>query len=135
MRRLLISGLVLLSLTSCGGDSDTKASVATTSTTTTTPEQGVVAAATEYDGALFSGAGDRVYAMWSTRCRAKQTAQEVADTAAAGPMFATVKSLGRSAVVTGDSAKYSAQYDTPALNKTDQSWVREAGAWKWDGCE
>ncbi|MEV6569941.1 hypothetical protein [Streptomyces sp. NPDC051577] len=95
------------------------------------------AAVRAYSAAYFKPDGKAAHAALSKRCQAK-----------AGPpeLFATIvdnaaKAYGKQEIqsltvdqLAGDMARVSYTYSVPKLNQTGQPWVKEGGAWKYDGC-
>jgi len=58
--------------------------------------------------------------------------KEIADLA---PMqFGTARLQSNTARVEGEKGFLTQRYDMPAIDKTDQPWLLEAGGWKWDAC-
>lgn len=129
MRLLIAAGALTLLLAGCGSSA-----AAPTTTTTLAPQDAVSNAATHYSALLNQGNGKAAYAMWSEHCKTTKTEAQVVDIAKVGVMFATAKMLSVNATVDGNTAKVSEHWDMTVLDKTDQSWTNESGAWKWNGC-
>ncbi|MCB5180173.1 hypothetical protein [Streptomyces antimicrobicus] len=95
------------------------------------------AAVRAYSDAYFKPDGKAAYNTLSKRCQGK-----------AGPpeLFSTIvdkaaKAYGKQQIQTfridqlaGDMARVTYTYSVPALDQTSQPWVKEGGAWRYDGC-
>lgn len=140
-----LTAAALLVLTACSSNPSTpiadKAPSPTPSTSAAPkidPERAKLDAAVRaYSAAYFKPDGAAAYATLSKRCQTK-----------AGPsdMFAAVvnnaaKAYGKQEIQTltidalaGDMARVTYTYSVPKLNQTGQPWLKEAGAWHYDGC-
>jgi hypothetical protein len=89
-----------------------------------------------YSQAFLSGNATAAYGMLSTRCQGQVTAGQF------GAVVASAKALYGPQPVTSfkvdDASSSTAHvtygYATAKLDQTRQAWVKQSGAWRWDGC-
>jgi hypothetical protein len=96
----------------------------------------LTAAVKAYITAFFKPDAEGVIALLSTRCAAGHSVTEMKQILAASMLTygtPTVKSIEVNSL-SGDRAKATVHYVKPPMPETPQSWVREAGAWKFDAC-
>ncbi|MFE3197177.1 hypothetical protein [Embleya sp. NPDC059237] len=138
---------VLLLATGCSsdGDGDKKATATVTSVplpaspgpVNTGPDTAPLETAVRaYTARMFAGDGPGAYEILSTRCQGKTTTTEYgAIVAQAKKVYGalTVKSI-KVDEITGDRARVTYSVGVPTLDRTAQTWTREAGTWRWDGC-
>jgi hypothetical protein len=89
-----------------------------------------------YSQAYLSGDAATAYGMLSTRCQAAISQDQysivvAAAKAAYGPQQITTYRLDDAK---GSTAHVTYGYKTTRLDQTRQAWVKESGAWRWDGC-
>ncbi|MEU8779627.1 hypothetical protein [Streptomyces sp. NPDC048606] len=91
----------------------------------------------EYSGHYFAGEGASAYVFLSARCRvAAGDAAAFADTIGRaareyGPQEIATLTVDR---IAGDTARVTYTYAVPGLDRKEQPWTREGGAWKYDAC-
>lgn len=90
-----------------------------------------------YSDAYFKPDGAAAYATLSKRCQGKAGDADLF----AGIVDNAAKAYGKQEIQTltidqlaGDMARVTYTYSVPKLNQSSQPWVREAGAWRYDGC-
>ncbi|WP_330262012.1 hypothetical protein [Streptomyces sp. NBC_00539] len=90
-----------------------------------------------YSGHYFAGNGAAAYEFLSQRCTTKVGGADVfiaivqSSAKAYGPQEIQTLTIDQ---LVGDMARVSYTYSVPKLNQQAQPWVREAGAWRYDGC-
>ena len=88
-----------------------------------------------YSAAYLSGDGATAYQLLTTRCRASTQLSELAAmTETAQRMNGNVQIETFSAAEDGDHATATYTFAVPALNQTDEPWLRESGAWHNNDC-
>ena len=113
--------VVALAVTACGGSS----------------AHGDVRKAVDgYSQAFLSGDAAKAYKTLSDRCRASIDRAQFSTTVAAakalyGPQPITSYHLDDSTTTT---AHVTYGYSVAALDQSRQAWVKQSGAWRWDGC-
>lgn len=148
-RRAAVTGIALVvATTGCGGGAKVAGpsptpSIRSASTKPATNKAAAVAAKAAiakavkaYSGDLVAGKGTKAYPLLSAHCRAVITAS--AFNALALQAHATYpKAKLRKITVTdvkGAQAHVTYTYTQAVLNQTRQSWVKEHGGWRWNGC-
>lgn len=149
----MLVALGLLVLTGCSGDTTAGSGPSPSWVRDTDPAQAAPSAAPgssdaavradlervvrAYSGLYFAGDGGAAYRFLSKRCQ-DEAGDEAAFTAIAG---AAAKGHGPQEIETldvdqlaGGTARVSYTFAVPELNQVRQPWMREAGAWKYDGC-
>ncbi|GCD94062.1 hypothetical protein [Embleya hyalina] len=147
----LAAALLLATGCSSDGDDDKRATTADPggrlpAGAPTAPPASQAAAATDtapleaavrtYTAKMFTGDAASAYAILSTRCQGKTTTTEYgAVVAQAKKVYGalTVKSI-KVDEMNGDRARVTYSVGVPTLDRTAQTWTREAGTWRWDGC-
>jgi hypothetical protein len=133
-------GLVV-GLSGCGG---TTKSAGTTPTATVAPaaakskaaRTAVAKAVKAYSAALVAGKGKTAFPMLSARCRKVIGASGFTALAAQAHHtypHATIKKITVTDVK-GTRAHVTYTYSAAILNQKKQPWVKEKGAWRWNGC-
>jgi hypothetical protein len=135
-------------VTGCSSSSDTKPDAKPSATApadapSTTPtaavsddKAAVTAEAQAYTKAYFTPDADGVYALLSARCQRTTSVSQLTDILVASAVAygtPTVKSTEVNRV-SGDTARVTVHYVKPPMPETPQPWIREHGAWKFDGC-
>jgi hypothetical protein len=129
------------SSSSSGSDDATPAASATTGRpaagkAASSDRAALNAAVKAYITAFFKPDAEGVIALLSTRCAAGHSVTEMKQILAASMLTygtPTVKSIEVNSL-SGDRAKATVHYVKPPMPETPQSWVREAGEWKFDAC-
>jgi len=140
-----VLGLALaLTLTGCGGGKSKGAAPsptptlrpATTNAASAAAKAAVAKAVKAYSADLVAGKGRKAYPLLSGRCRTVITAS--AFKALAAQAHATYPKVKLKTVTVtdlkGTQAHVSYTYTQAVLNQTRQSWVKEHGGWRWNGC-
>jgi hypothetical protein len=113
----------VLGVTACGGSSK--------------PDPAPLkAAVTDYSSAYLGGHGDAAFALMSARCQAATPKAQMDSLASAAQSLygaLPIKTLTVDSQAASD-ASVSYTYAVSKLDQTHQHWVKESGAWKYDGC-
>ncbi|BEP14964.1 hypothetical protein acdb102_32750 [Acidothermaceae bacterium B102] len=133
-------GLALV-LTGCGGATKTAAAkptatVAPAAAKAKTAKTAVAKAVKAYSAALVAGKGKKAFPMLSARCRKVIGASGVNAIAAQAHQTYPHAKIKKITVtdVKGAKAHVSYTYSAAILNQKKQPWVKEKGAWRWNGC-
>lgn len=119
MIRAPLAALALLTLSACGGGSDTEP---------------LESAVRDYSDAYLGGDGQAAYDLMSERCQSTMTVDDMKTLAnAAKDTYGELDIKSIDAEVDGDSGTVTYTYDVETLNQTDQPWVNEDG-WRYDNC-
>jgi hypothetical protein len=136
--------LAALTLAGCSSSSSDDATPSASGATgrpaagkaTSSDRDALNAAVKAYITAFFKPDAEGVIALLSTRCAAGHSVTEMKQILAASMLTygtPTVKSIEINSL-SGGRAKATVHYVKPPMPETPQSWVREAGAWKFDAC-
>jgi hypothetical protein len=89
-----------------------------------------------YSDAFLNGDAIEAYSMFSARCKERTSLSYFTGvvTAAEDLYGAALTIETYRAKVSGDFARVSYTFPVPALNQTQEPWVRERGKWRQDDC-
>jgi len=133
-------GLALgLALTGCGGAAKGAAAPTTSAkpaAKATAAETALAKAVKAYSADLVAGKGKTAYPMLSLRCRKVITASAFNALAAQAKATYPKAKINKLTVndLKGTKAHVTYSYAATVLDQKKQSWVKEHGAWRWNGC-
>jgi len=129
-----------VALSGCGGAAQGAAASSTSAASHSAkpvPAKTAIAKAVKaYSADLVAGKGKKAYPLLSLRCR--KVISPSAFNALAAQAKATYPHVKLKKItvndVKGAKAHVTYAYTTAVLNQKKESWVKEHGAWRWNGC-
>lgn len=146
MKKYAVALAALLALTACGGNEESKTveapQKAATNTVAPTPTPTPVikqdspeSAVRAYSKEFLTGHGYDAYKRLSKRCAATIDRNYFEGlTLAAKETYGNVEIETYEEKVDGNRAVVTYTFAVPAINQTNEEWVKEGGVWKYDQC-
>lgn len=138
---LLAATTVLTGCSSSSSDDKADPTTPPATATTATPKlddgkAALVTAAEAYTAAFFKPDADTTFALLSKRCQAATSVTQMKQILAASTLEYGTPAVKSTEVnqISGDMGRVTVHYVKPPLPEKPQSWTREGGAWKFDGC-
>jgi len=138
--RLLIAAGVLCAVASCSSGSPDRSQAqprgSATATASASAGKALKAAVYAYSDAYVGDEADAAYALLSQRCQdtvARAALRSEINGAAPQLRGQSIKTFKIDSL-NGNTATVTYTYSDASINQTEQRWVFESGAWRYDGC-